>query len=146
MPASAAPINGPTTGIPAYSQSDFPLPEIGRTAWAIRGQRSRAGLMAYPVVPPSERPIAQTRHPTRYGPSPAAGPSFATAFAKIAPTMNTRTKVPMISLMRLAATLRIAGAVQKTASFNEASGVSFNAANNAAKLELRPQKRPTVGP
>src|SRR5579859_3538585 len=52
-----------------------------------------------PVVPPSERPIAQTRHPTRYGPRPAAGPSFATALAKIAPAMNTRTKVPMISLM-----------------------------------------------
>ena len=36
----------------------------------MRGPRSRAGLMAYPVVPPSERPMAHTSMPTRYGPSP----------------------------------------------------------------------------
>jgi PAS domain S-box-containing protein len=82
---------------------------MGRTACAIRGPRSRAGLIAYPVVPPSERPITQTKQPTRYGPSPGAIP-LERALEKIAPTTNTSTNVPMISLMRLANTLRIAGA------------------------------------
>ena len=48
----------------------------------IRGPRSRAGLMAYPVVPPRERPIAQTSTPTRYGPRAGAGPPSATFFRK----------------------------------------------------------------
>jgi len=33
---------------------------MGNKACAILGPKSRAGLMAYPVVPPSESPIPQT--------------------------------------------------------------------------------------
>ncbi len=44
-PAPAMPpMIGPMTGIQEYSQSDEPLPAIGRIAWAMRGPRSRAGL------------------------------------------------------------------------------------------------------
>ena len=50
--ASAAAMHGPTTGIHAYPHSDEPLPEMGKIACAILGARSRAGLIAYPVVPP----------------------------------------------------------------------------------------------
>ena len=38
--------SGPTTGTHAYDQSLEPLPLIGRIACAMRGPRSRAGLMA----------------------------------------------------------------------------------------------------
>ncbi len=40
------PMIGPTTGTQLYCQSDVPLPGIGSRAWAIRGLRSRAGLIA----------------------------------------------------------------------------------------------------
>ena len=40
------PMMGATTGIQEYPQSDPPLPAMGSTAWAMRGPRSRAGLMA----------------------------------------------------------------------------------------------------
>src|SRR5712692_6230524 len=119
-------MSGPTTRTAAEAQSDLTLPATGRIAWAIRGARSRAGLIAYPVVPPSERPIPQTRQATRYAPSPEGNPAAEdTALEKMAATTNTRTSVPMISLTRFAMRLRIAGAVQNTANFKEGSGVSF---------------------
>src|SRR5439155_18246366 len=62
------PMIGPATGIHAYPQSEFPLPAIGRSACASRGPKSRAGLIAYPVGPPNDRPMAHTRIPTRNGP------------------------------------------------------------------------------
>ena len=40
------PMMGATTGIQLYSQSDDPLPGIGRIACMMRGPRSRAGLIA----------------------------------------------------------------------------------------------------
>src|SRR6516164_5801211 len=97
---------------------------MGRMACARRGPKSRAGLIAYPVVPPKDKPIPQTRLATREGPSALAGPVKETAFEKIAPTTKTRTNVPMNSLTTFAQTLRIAGAVQKQASLALASGVS----------------------
>ena len=42
---------------------------IHTSACTMRGLRSRAGLMAYPVVPPSERPIISTRSATGTHPS-----------------------------------------------------------------------------
>src|SRR5690349_18941283 len=54
------PMVGPTIGIQAYPQSEVPFPGIGSSACAIRGPRSRAGLIAYPVGPPNERPIDAT--------------------------------------------------------------------------------------
>ena len=116
-------MHGPTTGIHAYPQSDEPLPEMGKIACAILGARSRAGLIAYPVVPPSESPIPHTSTPTRYGPIPTA--SSGEIFAKIDPTPTSSTVVPMISLIRFAGVFRIAGPVQNTASFAPWSCVSF---------------------
>jgi len=43
---STPPAIGAATGIQLYSQSEPPLPAMGRTACAIRGLRSRAGLIA----------------------------------------------------------------------------------------------------
>src|SRR6266571_4135252 len=103
----------------------------------MRGPKSRAGLMAYPVVPPKLRPMPQTRLPTRYGPKPAAGPPAATAFEKMAPATSTRMKLPMISLSRLAAGWRIAGDVQKQASLRSASGVSFQCRSHNRAQHLR---------
>ncbi len=81
----------------------------------IRGPRSRAGLIAYPVGPPSDMPMTRT--------------SSATArpvgkFAGSARMPNSRTAVPMISVIRFAAVLRMAGPVQNTASFRPGSSVS----------------------
>ena len=47
-------------------------------------------MIAYPVVPPSDKPIAHTSIPTRYGPKPAAGPLIAIFFDEmaIAPTIQ----------------------------------------------------------
>src|SRR5207244_12573033 len=112
-------------GVGEYTQSEPAFTVIGRIAWAMRCPRSRAGLIAYPVVLPRDRPMPHTRLPTRYGPSPAAGPAAETLFEKIAPTTKTRTKVAMISLSKFATVLRIAGAVQKHPSLAAASGVSF---------------------
>jgi hypothetical protein len=47
------------------------------------------------------------------------------AFADMATATNTRTNVPMISEMRLASVLRMAGPVQKMPSLKLGSVVSF---------------------
>ena len=62
--ANAPPSIGPRTGIHAYAQSLLPFPLIGNIKCAIRGPRSRAGLIAYPVVPPSDIPITTTKRAT----------------------------------------------------------------------------------
>src|SRR5207249_3477049 len=92
-------------------------------ACTMRGPRSRAGLIAYPVVAPRDRPMPQTRLPTRYGPRPAAGPDAETLFEKIAPTTKTSTKVPMTSLSKFATVLRIAGAVQNSGAHGSRAAV-----------------------
>src|SRR5437763_2468632 len=76
--ARTAPANGPRIGTHAYPQPDPPLPAIGSRLWAMRGPRSRAGLIAYPVVPPNESPIPHTKAPTRIGPRTAATTAGAT--------------------------------------------------------------------
>src|ERR1041385_2710602 len=63
------PTIGPTIGIHAYAQSLVPLLLIGKIACMIRGPKSRAGFMAYPVVPPSESPITQTKNATGIAPT-----------------------------------------------------------------------------
>src|SRR6478609_3608922 len=88
----APPISGPTIGTQEYAQSEEPLPRIGRMAWATRGPRSRAGLIAYPVGPPSEAPMPTTSSATNSGPRPDGVPP------EIRIT-NTRTKVARISVM-----------------------------------------------
>src|SRR5262249_12143308 len=110
-----------TTGTHAYSQSDGPFPGIGKTAWAHRGPRSRAGLIAYPVVPPRQRPIAQTIVATNVVSRPVGSPLLSAT----AEATKTRPKVPTASDRTLAGMFRIAGPVPKTASFTPGSAVSF---------------------
>ena len=103
----------------------------------IRGPRSRAGLIAYPVGPPNANPITRTRSATGSAPVARTPPTVmvpvmpATLINRppenlmaIATTPKTSMKVPMISVTRLAAVLRIAGPVQKTASLRPGSSVS----------------------
>src|SRR5690349_7076066 len=71
-PAAAPPTNGPSTGTIAYPQSDEPFPLTGSNACMMRGPRSRAGLIAYPVVPPNDNPIDHTSIPTTHGAYPDA--------------------------------------------------------------------------
>lgn len=66
--AIRAPINGPTTGTQAYVTSNAALFLIGSKACMIRGPKSRAGFIAYPVVPPRDRPITQTKKVTGIAP------------------------------------------------------------------------------
>src|SRR6267143_6248358 len=132
MPTSliiAAPIppaiNGPTIGTSAYPQSELPLSLMGRIALATRGPKSRAGLIAYPVGPPRPRPMAHTRIPHNHGPIPIGRPVVDTAgLPKLKPT-TIRQVVAIISLNRFEGRLRMAGVLQKTASFASASSVTF---------------------
>src|SRR5260370_39595975 len=109
-------MTGPRIGTQEYAQSDPPLPAIGSSACAKRGPKSRAGLIAYPVVAPSDSPMAQTRHPTRNGVKPATAPVLRTSFEVTDPTRMTSTTVAAISLKRLTPKERMAGAVPKTGS------------------------------
>ena len=95
---------GPTTGTQAYPQSLEPLPLIGRKACAMRGPRSRAGLMAYPVGPPREAPMPTTRRATGSAPSGPSPPVAVSGHPTPKPiTTKTSTKVPMISVTRFQA-------------------------------------------
>ena len=69
MAANTAPIDGPTTGTQLYPQSAlaFNVPPRKRPT-VQRGPRSRAGLIAYPVVPPQLTPIAHTKMATGNAP------------------------------------------------------------------------------
>jgi hypothetical protein len=89
-----APIAAARTGTQAYRQSEPPLPAMGSAAC---GARSRAGLIAYPVVPPSEMPMPQTTQLIRYEFTPAAPPPERTNFEFMAPATMTSAKVAMIS-------------------------------------------------
>ena len=74
--ASTAPIIGPKMGTQAYFQSLLRFIFIGRKKCMSLGPRSRAGLMAYPVGPPSDKPIPSTTSATGRAlsePSPTSG-------------------------------------------------------------------------
>ena len=86
-----APMIGPTTGTQEYAQSEPPLPRMGRMAWAMRGPRSRAGLMAYPVGPPREVPMTTMIRATPSGPIAVYDPPATK-------THRMRTAVPMASV------------------------------------------------
>src|SRR5215472_16929159 len=122
--ASIAPATGPSTGTQAYRQPELPFPAIGRIECASRGPRSRAGLIAYPVVPPSDRPIPQTSAPTSTGPNPGATPAGAIRFEKSAVATSTSTNVPTTSLRKFQNGAYTAGAVAKHANFAPLSSVS----------------------
>src|SRR5262245_26835946 len=107
--ATLAPMSGPMTGTSAYPQFEPPLLLIGRTAWARRGPKSRAGLMAYPVGPPRPRPMTHTKTPQSHGLNPGAKPAGAKSLLpKLKPTTNKQI-VAMISHNKFAGILRMAG-------------------------------------
>jgi len=76
----------------------------------MRGPRSLAGLIANPVVPPNENPIAVINKPMTNGFKPSAK-----LFAPIKDNPNIKRKVPITSLARLFENDRTAGIVEKTA-------------------------------
>src|SRR5690606_17203378 len=101
--ADSAPSSGPITGSHAYDPLKWDLLRNGRSAWTIRGPKSRAGLIAYPVVPPSDKPMTHTRKVTGIAPidpSPigVSSPIEASVKCKI---VKIKTKVPTTSLTRL---------------------------------------------
>jgi hypothetical protein len=107
-------------GISEYPQSLFLLFLIGRIECIIRGPKSLAGFIAYPVVPPRDIPIPKTINATgraEIAPIPTSG-------AAIYNTEIIRTNVPIISEIKLFATDLIAGEVQNIASFKSGSFVA----------------------
>ncbi len=114
------PVIGPKIGIHAYAQSDGPFLLMGKRAWAILGPRSRAGLIAYPVGPPRESPIAIISTPTTRGFKPSLN-----VFAPIASSPNTNTAVPISSDPKLDGVCLIAGAVANTLNLAPGSSVFF---------------------
>ena len=123
----APPSSGARTGIHAYFQSLSPLCGMGRMACINRGPRSLAGLIAYPVGPPSENPIPMTNKATGRA---SREPSDTFSPSKLAPAMKktpkTKVKVPMNSVKKFQNLLRIAGDVQKVArSAAGSSGASY---------------------
>src|SRR5215831_17310747 len=99
--AKAAPSSGPTTGTQEYDQSEPPLLATGNSACATRGPRSRAGLIAYPVVPPKDSPIDHTSMETKYGLMPGASPTGASDREPIAAITTISNVVPVISQNKL---------------------------------------------
>src|SRR5216683_271054 len=142
--ANAAPTSGPRIGTHAYRQPDSPFPAIGSNECASRGPRSRAGLIAYPVVPPSESPIPQTSAPTSIGPSPAATPAGATRFENSAVATSTRTKVPSTSLKKFHTGRYTAGAVAKHANFASAFSVNSQCGLYCSQTAVAPHRAPRI--
>src|ERR1700730_14837607 len=86
--------------------------------------------------------MPHTRLAIRYTPRPGAGPPAKTRNEKIAPPTNTSTKVQMTSLNTFGKKLRIAGAVQKQASFAEPSGVSRQCGKYCSHTSVAPAIAP----
>src|SRR5659263_393130 len=116
-PPSTPPTRGPKTGTHAYDQSLEPLPLIGSRACTMRGPRSRAGLMAYPVGPPRLAPMPTTMRATASGPRPDGDLPADTI-------QNTSTNVPRTSVTKFQPYERIAGPVENTASLVAGSASS----------------------
>jgi hypothetical protein len=91
---------------------------MGNNECIILGPKSLAGLIAYPVVPPNDKPIAQTKKATGIAPNEPKPitdcVSLTEAFVKYK-IVKTNTNVPTISLNKLENKFLIAGTVQKTA-------------------------------
>ena len=76
------------------------------------------GATALTSAPASAKFLPLTHLPPVTQANPGAVPVAETAFDPIAAATKSSTKVPIISLIRFAPNLRIAGAVQKQASFS----------------------------
>src|SRR5690554_624812 len=98
---------GAKTGIHAYFQSLSSLLLKGINVCTILGPRSRAGLIAYPVVPPKLSPIEKTTKATGSAPSDPRPTlllprySYCNCGNEISNTANTKTNVPMNSEKKL---------------------------------------------
>src|SRR4030081_1706111 len=119
---------------------------MGSTACAMRGPRSRAGLIAYPVGPPSESPMAITITPTSKGPNPFARSEPGTKLPgeRTARSASTSANPPMNSDRRLAPGCRIAVVVENTASLLTGSGVAFQCGRYASQTMTPPRNPPAI--
>ena len=131
---------GPATGIHAYDQSLSRLPDIGSTKWAMRGPKSRAGLMAYPVGPPNPIPMPATSNAT--GNASNAPSELVGADAANAPKASTN--VPMSSVKKLENEWRMAGEVLNTPSLRSGSSVASKCKRKAAHVPTAPQNAPAI--
>ena len=95
----------------------MPFPAIGKMECISLGPKSLAGLMAKPVVPPSEKPMDEIKAPTTIGFRPSVK-----LFAPINDRPNIKKKVAINSFARLFGKERSAPLVQNTA--NLATGFS----------------------
>ena len=103
-------------------------------------------MIAYPVGPPNERPIDATITPTSTGPNPFASSEPGTKLPGeiTARSANTSMNPPMTSAMRFAPDLRIAGAVENTASFASGSGVAAQCGKYVNHTKTPPIKPPAI--
>src|SRR5213078_1096015 len=93
--------------------------------------------------------MAHTMMPTSHGPNPTSHPCAGFRFfgVRMASTPSTRMMVPMISVRRFAPELRMAGAVQKTASLDDELSVTDQwgrYAGTEAQANLPMEARPIV--
>src|SRR5690625_6391123 len=77
----------------------------------MRGPKSLAGLIAYPVGPPKDRPMARINTPTTIGFNPSVN-----SFVPMNSKPKTKINVPIISVIKLAKGFFIAGIVANTRS------------------------------
>ena len=104
----------------------------------MRGPKSLAGLMAYPVGPPNDKPMPNTNSETGNAfsvPNEEKG-----SVKHNAPNINTN--VPMNSVMILCKGLRMAGAVQNIAFFRSASEEASKCLLYASHTNTAPVKAP----
>src|SRR5437763_2903338 len=88
--------------------------------------------------------MAHTMMPTRHGPNPTSHPWAGFRFfgVRMASTPSTRMIVPMISVRRFAPWLRMAGAVQKTASLDDGLSVTDQWGRYASHTTPAPRNAP----
>src|SRR5690606_21713449 len=112
----------------------------------ILGPRSRAGLIAYPVVPPSAKPITHTKKATGTAPNAPNPTGVALSSSRAAPVEERitiiNTKVPTSSEIIFVGRLRMAGTVPNGANFNAGSGV----ASKCSSYTTQAIKDPTAAP
>ena len=107
-------MQGPTKGTQAYPQSASRLSAMGRSAYATRAEKSRAGFKAAPEMPPRARTRTVMTRATPSGPTWVGVPP-------LTKTQVTRTAVPTISDTTFQKFDLMPGLVQKTVSFTSGS-------------------------
>src|SRR5213080_5015714 len=90
--------------------------------------------------------MAHTMMPTRQGPNPTSHPWARFRFfgVRMVSTPSTRRSVPMISVRRFAPELRMAGAVQKTASLDDGVSVTDQWGRYASHTTPAPRNAPSI--